>query len=58
MIERDPASIGAALARLAGDPAPRRSMGATARERMLSTNGSSHERYLELYEQLAARNGP
>lgn len=41
-----------------GDPAPRRSMGATARERMLSTNGSSHERYLELYEQLAARNGP
>jgi glycosyltransferase involved in cell wall biosynthesis len=54
VIERDPASIGSALARLAGDPELRSTMGRVARERMLARNGHSYEPFFELYEQLAA----
>jgi glycosyltransferase involved in cell wall biosynthesis len=54
VIERDAASIGSGLARLAGDPELRRRMGSVARERMLARIGHSYEPYFELYEQLAA----
>ncbi len=58
VIERDPESIGAALARVAADPALRHSMGQAARERMLALNGTGPEPYLELYERLANGRGP
>ena len=54
VIERDPRSIGAALARLAADPGLRKGMGEVARERMLASNGRSYEPFFELYERLAA----
>jgi glycosyltransferase involved in cell wall biosynthesis len=57
VIERDPSSIGAALARMAGDAGLRRRMGEVARERMLAFNGRSYEPYFELYERLAADRG-
>ena len=53
VIQRDPESIGAALVRVAADPALRRKMGQAARERMLASNGTGPEPYFELYEQLA-----
>ena len=54
MIERDPRSIGAALARLAEDPGLRSRMGQEARSRMLAANGRSYEPWLDLYDRLAA----
>ena len=55
-VERDGDSIAAALTRLAGDPGMRARMGKLGREQSTRfTPERSSDRYLDLYEELAAR---
>lgn len=55
-VERDPQSVGDAVARLAGDPGARARMGRAARERCLEITAGADPvaRWLDLYERLAA----
>jgi glycosyltransferase involved in cell wall biosynthesis len=55
-VERDPESVGNAIARLAGDTAMRERMGRAARSRCLAITAGADPvgRWLDLYERLAA----
>jgi glycosyltransferase involved in cell wall biosynthesis len=55
-VQRDPESVGNAIARLAGDAAVRERMGRTARARCLEITAGADPvgRWLDLYDRLAA----